>query len=402
MIPTIFLFTGLCFLGIGDCIDNEPVLEEPISYLEFGSFLMAIDLNNRENIMRSDWDLSEQPNFGYDYVDRNMANISKGQFLSYNNNNYFLVTYWQLDENFITSQNNNTFVTGSSGSYEIINDNWQSGKTFTEIYGIHGISDNCPNYDRFICFDSKNTLVYLVHELDSVIRINEEQTVNMNSRITDSIRIDNDTVAFFFEPEGLMPSKEYHYILPLTTVAFSVELTEEKPCFWDKEPRICELEQKINSFIDGKIINSVQIAYAEPFMDLVITYKGEPYELSEAEMMLFENKMKNGECEAVTTCLLDIIEWYQHISKLEYTGSFDMSVKTSDSFVVAGDGGNGSGGGGNNGQKMLVSDNLDKVNNKITENNDEHEYGTIAMMILTVAIISIIAVSAKTRVIPRY
>ena len=67
-----------------------------------------------------------------------------------------------------------------------------------------------------------------------------------NARVFESTRIDSDTVLIKIHPDQLMPEDESrHHFIPSYSLAITFEQIDVDECFWDKEPRICELELKI-------------------------------------------------------------------------------------------------------------------------------------------------------------
>jgi predicted secreted protein with PEFG-CTERM motif len=169
------------------------------------------------------------------------------------------------------------------------------------------------------------------------------------------------------------------------------------------------------TIVNYLILHILPDVFAEDY-DLEILWKGQPYELSETEKKVFQDKLAKGECDFISACLEETINWYNNVEwKISDEESEIKNFRLIEYSCNA------------DGKAIMIhrvegydlnSIDLDSLNCNLWNEDDwistddlntvtdsaKPEFGTIAVMILAVAIISIIAVSAKSRlsILPRY
>lgn len=255
----IFLVSGsvvIYFAHFHDWYQNDVIIgfeKTPNDYLEFELQLYMID-----NATRNSFDgLFGYDTFGrydnrgtLDFADDTTPEIneSEGIVIMHSGVDMFAISAWQVHPDFRNGDGENNYVIGNNvgtyDNYKYLTDNWQKGMNYTRVHGLIG-QDYCLNSGS-ICFDRMEPMILLVHELNPNLKLVPDDILKQNARTSHVERIDSDTVLVKVETNGVMPEfAEDMNVMPQMTLWMKFKFIEKIPCFWDKDPRLCELELKL-------------------------------------------------------------------------------------------------------------------------------------------------------------
>lgn len=251
VVGSIGAYIGLDMIGNHlEDIEDEKFYEQPIDYFEAEWLNYFYEKDNRRDVFGGD---DTAPT---DEAVVNDSNIySDGYRYFHNDQEMFRITFWQLDPEFKLGGNNWIITKGikefdytDCGPVIEKTQICNTGKLFEkwDIYGLEPQPD-CRNHPS-VCFDDLDTIFMVITEMNPNAKILVEDMVDINKRFYKAERIQDGRIIVGMIPDGIMPQTERHHnTLPLFSSHIPFEFIEPKPCFWDSDPRVCELEFRVQA-----------------------------------------------------------------------------------------------------------------------------------------------------------
>ena len=214
----------------------EKTLETPIDYLEYRALFMVPDIDNPRNAMRAEYSSFSDTTSSTYIMESSSEDWSDSIFIEHNGEKYMEISFWQIGDSGLTLET-------------ILSENTNERLSLKRIANISGLipttEDFCLNAN-VVCFKKQNTLIYAITIWNNNFEIVIDEIKRYNPRVFNiEIGVDG-TIFLFIDHEQLMPpNEEEHYALPSFLLFIPIKLIDNNVCFWDEEPRICNLEQKV-------------------------------------------------------------------------------------------------------------------------------------------------------------
>lgn len=167
----------------------------PIDYLEYSVTIYFRDVNDFDTRIVSEFPVSPfskgETLTGYTVTNSPNEKSSRMIQAIYNDKPYFSISFWQETET-----------------------------------GLIPVSGYCLN--ESICFDEIKPVIYVIKELQPNVKILDDEISLRNQRVTDIIRVNDNTVNVTVSSNAIMPKEEWnHHMLPSLVLFIPFEFTEE-------------------------------------------------------------------------------------------------------------------------------------------------------------------------------